>query len=232
MARHLFRGTLIRQSELFSALSPAQWEAVRRESTILSLKRDETLFAEREQADRFFMVARGMIRLFLLSEEGQEKVLRIITPGQTFGEALMFLEKNRYPVHAAALQDSDVYAFKNAVFLRVLRESPETAFRMLGLLSCRLQNQLQQIDGISLQKAPCRFVRYLLERVPAGVEGETEIILSIPKQVLAAHISVQPASLSRLLRKLSETGLIQVHGHAIHIPSVAKLRDQFASCQN
>ncbi|MEO5353997.1 MAG: Crp/Fnr family transcriptional regulator [Magnetococcus sp. XQGC-1] len=230
MARPVFKENIIRQSELFSALSPAQWDVIRKEATLLSLKRDEMLFSERDHADRFFMVASGMIRLFLLSDEGQEKVLRIINPGQTFGEALMFLKKNRYPVHAAALQPSDVYAFKCSAFLRVLRESTETTFRLLGMLSCRLQSQLQEIDGISLQSAPCRFVRYLLDQVPEGAQGPITVTLNIPKQVLAAHISVQPASFSRLLRELSERGLIAVDGHTIRILNVTALRNQFTSC--
>ncbi|MEO5363574.1 MAG: Crp/Fnr family transcriptional regulator [Magnetococcus sp. DMHC-8] len=230
MARPVFKETIIRQSELFSALSSSQWETVRRDAVILSLKRDAYLFAEREQADRFFLVAKGIIKLFLLSDEGQEKVLRIVNPGQTFGEALMFLQKNRYPVHAAALQPSEVYAFKSSVFLRILRESTETTFRLLGLLSCRLQSQLQEIDGISLQSAPCRFVRYLLDQVPDEALGEYKITLNIPKQVLAAHISVQPASLSRLLRELTERGLIRVDGHTICIINVGEMRARFTSC--
>ncbi len=230
MAPPLFKESLIRRSELFSALSPAQWETVRLEAKVLSMKRDEVLFAEQDQADRFFMVARGMIKLFLLSEEGQEKVVRIINPGQTFGEALMFLKETRYPLHAAALQPSDVYAFKSSVFLHVLRESTETTFRLLGLLSYRLQNQLQEIDGITLQRAPCRFVRYLLEQVPEGQQGQAEVTLNIPKQVLAAHISVQPASFSRLLRELSDKGMIRVEGNTIHITNVAELRNKYASC--
>ncbi|WP_193771005.1 Crp/Fnr family transcriptional regulator [Candidatus Magnetaquicoccus inordinatus] len=230
MARSSFKESIIRQSELFSALSPVQWESLRKEASIITLKRDEYLFAEHDAADRFFMVARGMIKLFLLSDEGQEKVLRIVNSGQTFGEALMFLKKGRYPVHAAALQTSDIYSFKCSVFLKILRESPETTFRLLGLLSCRLQSQLQEIDGITLQNAPCRFVRYLLEHVPEEQKGSAEVTLTIPKQVLAAHISVQPASFSRLLRDLAERGLIRVAGHTIHIPNVSNLRSQFGSC--
>ncbi|MEO5339373.1 MAG: Crp/Fnr family transcriptional regulator [Magnetococcus sp. MYC-9] len=228
MARPHFKESVIRQSELFSALSPVQWESVRRDASLLTLKRDETLFAEREQADRFFMVASGMIKLFLLSEDGNEKVLRILTTGQTFGEALMFLKKNSYPVHAAALQPSEIYAFRSSGFLRVLRESQETTFRLLGLLSCRLQSQLQEIDGISLQSAPGRLVRYLLEQVPEQEQGAFTVTLNVPKQVVAAHISVQPASFSRILRDLMSKGLIQVNGNIIDIPSVTALREYHA----
>lgn len=230
MSRPIFKDTLIRQSELFSALSPAQWETVRREASIISLKRGTSLFAHQDYADRFFMLASGQIKLSLLSEDGQEKVLRIIKPGQTFGEALMFMEKQHYPVHAFALRASEVYSFKNKVFLRMLRESPETTFRLLGLLSIRLQGQLQEIDGISLQSATCRFVRYLLDQVPEIQQGEAQVALGIPKQVLASHISVQPASLSRMLRTLNEKGLIHVSGSTIRIPDVSVLRNRYVTC--
>lgn len=230
MPRPFFNDAIIRRSELFSALSPSQWSVIRKSASVLSLKKDACIFAHRDRADRFFLLASGVVKLFLLSEEGQEKVLRIVKPGQTFGEAIMFLKKNHYPVHAITLQPSEVYSFRNDVFLRVLHESAETTFRLLGLLSLRLQSQLQEIDGISLQSATCRFVRYLLEQIPEIEQGPAQVALGIPKQVLASHISVQPASLSRMLRGLSEKGLIHVKGSRIDIPDVCALRGRYFAC--
>ncbi|MBF0161228.1 MAG: Crp/Fnr family transcriptional regulator [Magnetococcales bacterium] len=230
MVRSSFKEALIRRSELFSALSPVQWESVRKEAALLRLERHEYLFAQQDKADRFFMLASGTVKLFLRSEDGNEKVLRILSSGQTFGEALMFLEKTSYPVHAMALQESEVYAFKSSGFLRILRESPETTFRLLGLLSCRLQGQLQEIDSISLQNAPARFARYLVDQLPEQQQGEVVVTLNVPKQVVAARISVQPASFSRILRGFTKEGVIRVEGNTIHILNVAALRARVRSC--
>ncbi len=215
---------VIRKSELFSALLPAQWDAVRGEATVILLDPGDTLFTEHEMANRFFFVTRGLIKLTLLSQKKQEKVLRIVSPGQTFGEVTMFLKEERYPFNAIAIRSSSVYSFNISLFINIVRESEETTFRLLGLLSQRIQNLLQEVNGVTLLPASCRFVRYILKQIPDHEMHDYKITLNIPKAVLSAHISVQPPTLSRIMRWMSDGGLIQVNGPVIHVINVETLR--------
>jgi CRP-like cAMP-binding protein len=71
------------------------------------------------------------MRLFRLAADGDEKVIELIGPGQTFAEALLFMGTGRYPVCAAAVSPARLVAIDAADFAVMLRESPETCFALL-----------------------------------------------------------------------------------------------------
>lgn len=93
----------LRRALLLSRLSDEQLARVARHANHVRLDEGQMLFRQGDPAERFYLVIAGRLRLFRLSPDGGEKVIEIVAPGETFAEALMFLEAPRYPVCAAAL---------------------------------------------------------------------------------------------------------------------------------
>lgn len=211
-------------SPLFGGLSPAQRELLLCGTGPVELAAKQRLFGQGDPADRFYWVRSGMVKLSRLSPAGEEKVLELIAPGQTFGEAIMFMgsEGARYPVNAEAVEATEVIGFDNAAFLRVLRDSPETSLRLLAAMSKRLHSLVNEIDQITLQSATARLVDYLLAHTCE--DGET-LQLPAAKHVFASRISVKPETLSRLFSRLSEAGLITVRGAEIVVHDRIGLRN-------
>jgi len=203
---------IIEDIPLFEPLDAEQRRRVLDSARILHLGRGQTLFARGAPARRFYLVLEGNIKLYLLSPEGEEKVVEVMHPGQTFAEAAMFMEQEAYPVNAAALTDLRLAAFSNAVFVKLLRESPELALRLLGTLSRRLHGLLHQIDELALHDATRRLVAYLLT-LPRNAEDTID--LDLPKQVIAARLAIKPETLSRTLAALRERRLLAVEGDRI-----------------
>jgi CRP-like cAMP-binding protein len=203
---------IIEDIPLFEPLDAEQRRRVLDSARVLHLDRGQTLFARGTPARHFYLVLEGNIKLYLLSPEGEEKVVEVMHPGQTFAEAAMFMEQEAYPVNAAALTDLRLAAFSNAVFVQLLRESPELALRLLGTLSRRLHGLLHQIDELALHDATRRLVAYLLT-LPR--DAEDRIDLDLPKQVIAARLAIKPETLSRTLAALRERRLLAVEGDRI-----------------
>jgi len=88
---------------LLRPLSRDQLERIARHAVRFYLGDGESLFQQGDTAERFYLVTKGQIKLYRLSPEGNEKVIEIVTPGQTFAEALMFLNRPHYPVGATAI---------------------------------------------------------------------------------------------------------------------------------
>jgi CRP/FNR family transcriptional regulator, dissimilatory nitrate respiration regulator len=197
---------------LFEPLDAEQRRRVLESARVLRLERGQILFTRGDPAQGFYLVLEGTIKLYLLSPEGEEKVVEVMQPGQTFAEAVMFMEQEAYPVNAAALTNLRLAAFSNAVFIQLLRESPGLALRMLATLSRRLHGLLHQIDELALQDATHRLVAYLL-MLPREVEDT--IALDLPKQVIAARLAIKPETLSRTLAALRERQLLAVEGDRI-----------------
>ena len=104
--------TELRGAWLLSRLSDEQLARVARHAIRLRLKEDQMLFSQGDPAERFYLVLSGRLRLFRIALDGAEKVIEIVGPGQTFAEALMFLEEARYPVCASALDQVDLISFE------------------------------------------------------------------------------------------------------------------------
>ena len=123
-----------------------------------------TLFERGSTASHFYLLKSGQIKLFCLSEEGDEKVIEIINPSETFAEAIMFMPKQIYPVSAETLKNSEVYSFDMKKFRGLLENSKETCFRLLATMGKQLHSRISDINNLTLHNATYRLVIYLLEQ--------------------------------------------------------------------
>ncbi|MBK1654502.1 Crp/Fnr family transcriptional regulator [Allochromatium vinosum] len=204
----------LRRAPLLSRLEATQLQRVARNASRVKLNAEQLLFSQGDSATRFYLLLSGRMRLFRLSPEGAEKVIEIVSPGQTFAEALMFLNAPRYPVCSAALADSELIAIDSSDFAAMLRESVDTCFVLLGALSQRLRGLIGEIDDLTLHTATSRVARYLASRLPAGAQS---LELDVRKAVLASRLSVQPETFSRVIKSLSEQGIIRVEGNLVSV---------------
>lgn len=208
---------------LFARLTEAQLKRVVQRARILRLDEGQQLFAQSDTADRFFYVISGQIKLSRLSPEGNEKVIDIVTAGNTFAEALMFLEGPAYPVNATALAPTEVISIDSHDFANMLRDSIDTCFLMMGDMSQRLRGLIAEIDNLSLQSGTCRVAAYLLKMAP---EAADEFKLDIPKGVMASRLSVKPETFSRILRNLQDSGILSIKGAQVTIHDRDALEDR------
>ena len=113
----------LHQIPLFSALDEEQLESVLKHSRTISLKAKNILFEKGSEATHFYLLRAGEIKLYSLSEDGDEKVIEIIHPSQTFAEAIMFMPKQMYPVSAETLKESEICSFDMKHFRSFLENS-------------------------------------------------------------------------------------------------------------
>jgi CRP-like cAMP-binding protein len=172
-------------------------------------------------------VLEGRVKLFRISVDGQEKVVEIIQAGQTFAEAVMFMQHSVYPVFAETLAATHIVSIPNDLMLQVLSEHPKSCLHLLGHLSIRLHMRLGELETLTLQNATQRFALYLIQQLENRAAESADIDLMLPKHLIAARLSMQPETLSRLMARLRDEGLITITGRHIHIASVANLLARF-----
>src|SRR3990172_5618698 len=211
----------LRRAYLFADMADQHLATLIQGMLDIHLNAGDALFRHSQPAERFFFLRDGMIKLFRLSPEGDEKIIEIMQPGQTFAEAVMFMgTQGRYPVNAEAVSESRLYAIEQKAFLNLLRESSEATFGLLGSMSRRLHMLVNQIESLTLQNATYRLVAYLLEQIPRDVKTSPEVQLTTPKGVIASRLAIQPETLSRILAKLRSGGLIEMQGNHITVRDV------------
>jgi len=207
---------------LFNELAPADLDHIAQSTAEVEVGRGKMVFHRGEPCVGFHAVVYGQIKLALVSPEGAEKVVRIIGPGESFGEALMFMEKP-YIVSAQALSDSLLLHIpKDAVFAGIER-GPQLAYKMLGGLSARLHGLMRDVEAYTLHSGTQRVIGYLLG---GGLVKEGEPFrLEVSKAVIASRLSLTPEHFSRILHDLGARGLISVNGRQITLRDIGRLRD-------
>lgn len=214
---------LIARFPLFQGMAPAHLARIGAELKTLRLARGEVLFQRGDHPPGFYIVLEGQLKLGLTSPQGIEKVIDIVTPGKSFGEAITFLERPA-PVSAQATQNSRVVLIPRPTLFGLLQEDPAVARHMLASLSARMHQLVGSIEAISLLSGTQRLIGYLLQ-LSSQSPDPARITLHATKATIAALLNITPETLSRIMHRLSEAGLIAVYGKEIDILDLDGLRD-------
>ena len=215
----------LRNLPLFRDLSAGEVERIAASTSQVRMPAGSILFRKGDPCTGFHVVVYGQIKLAFGASDGSEKVVEILGPGQSFGEAVMFLDKP-YVVFAETLTDSLLLHVGRAVILQELERSPDFARRMLGGLAHRLHRIVGDLEGYSLKSGTQRVIGYLLRDVAGAQTGRTaEVTLPATKSVIASRLSITREHFSRILHELSDAGLIKVRGRDIRFLDIERLRN-------
>ena len=215
----------LRNLPLFRELAPEEIDRVSVGTRELRVKRGDILFQKGDPTRGFYIVVYGQVKLLFITPNGDEKVIEIMGPGQSFGEALMFMEKP-YIVTAHALADAMLLHVSKEVVFEEIDRDPKFARRMIAGLSRRLHHLISDVESYSLRSATQRVIGYLLQPDHDDDEGHgrTMVMLPAAKSVIASRLNITPEHFSRILHELTEAQLIEVTGRTVRILNMEKLR--------
>lgn len=216
---------LLAGSPLFSGLSPDELLRIAQSSALKNFAKGEMIFCVGEACKAFHIVVSGQVKLFVVSPSGQEKVIEIISPGQSFAEALVFLDKPHI-LNAQALADTVLVNVSKRGVVSEIEQDPHFALHMLAGVSRRLHGLIQDVEAYSLRNGMQRLIGYLLRDVEiAPASGENTITISLPasKATIASRLSLTPEYFSRVLHELEAQQLIAIDRRDIRILDVQKL---------
>ena len=206
---------LLAESILFSGLPEADLNALLSIAVEKSISSGELLFSEGDPANGFYVPIDGMIKVYKLSTEGKEQILHMFGPCEPIGEVPVF-SGQAFPANAEGVKKSRLLFFPREAFLNLITEKPSVALNMLAVLAQRLRHFTVQVENLSLKEVPARLAGYLL--LQSEEQENPEIVnLNISKGHLASFIGTIPETLSRMLKKMSGQGLIEVEGRKIKI---------------
>lgn len=205
---------LLARVPLFNQLDDVELAKVAAGTTEHHVRRGETVFHRGEPCNGFHIMVYGQVKLIAVSPAGAEKVVRLLGPGESFGEALMFLDQP-YILSAVALADSMLLTVDKSVLFAELAAQPMLARKMIAGLSRRLHAFVSDVQSYSLHSGTQRVIGYLLQGCEAA--GGPEVRLEVSKNVIASRLNLTPEHFSRILNDLSTKGLIKVNGRHITI---------------
>lgn len=213
---------LLSHAPLFQSLATEQLATIGSQVVEIRQEKGDTLFRAGETPSGFYFVAFGQMKLVVSSPLGDEKVLEIIGPRQSFGEAVMFLQRP-YPVTAIALAETWLLKISQQCVDELLATDPSFAKRMLAGLSFRLHSLVQDVESYSMRSSTQRVIGYLLQYCTD--DSASDIVLPTSKLIIASRLNLTPETLSRVFQELTRNRLIDVQGRSVHIPDPRRLRE-------
>jgi CRP-like cAMP-binding protein len=214
--------TFLARMPLFDAMSDEELAAIAEGTTEHHVERGDMIFQRGDPCTGFHLVIYGQVKLTAGSASGAEKIIELIGPGHSFGEAVMFMEKP-YFVSATALADTLLLHVTSAAVFAGIERDPRFARKMLAGLSRRMHGLVSDLASYALRSGTQRVIGFLLQDEATG-EGE-ELVLPVSKAVVASRLNLTPEHFSRILSDLSAHGLISVQGRHVTILNIDALRE-------
>lgn len=163
----------------------------------------QILIQQGEPSDFIFWVKTGQMRLVSFTEE-QMVTHYFVDAGEFFSESSLYFDS--YGCTAMAEMPTEIIAIPKEVFSTVLDQSPPLSAKYLATLTHRFQSVKTLLGLRGIRSARERLLHYLMQR---RSPGEDTIILEKPLKAIASELALTPESLSRLLTRLSNEGVIE-----------------------
>lgn len=173
----------------------------------LTVSKGEEIYAMDDSVDSLYVIHSGLVKIYRLSDTGKEQVLRVLRPGNFFGELALF-SNSPMTDFAEALEECTMCVFEGRAVRELMVKYPEISLKVLEELSRRLVRTEQLLEDISLHSVERRLAQALLDL--SGEDGEVELEMS--KKDLASQIGMTSETLSRKLTSFQEQGLIEQVG--------------------
>ncbi len=143
-------------------------------------ERKEIIFRQGDPADGVFYIQSGKIELSVVSLQGKERVIALLSAGDFFGEGCLAGQ----PLHMAsaiALAESTIFRIEKQTMIRVLRDEPALSEMFMGfLLSRNIQFEADLVDQL-FNSSERRLARLLLQL--ANLQRRTSRLLGKPEGI-------------------------------------------------
>ena len=180
-------------------------------------RRGATIARRGEAIPGVMALVEGSAKLSLRRNDSEEKVARILEPGQCFGHAAMLLERP-CPVDVVALSNCTVATIPPMPVLLLMEQHSAFAVAFARTLSERVLELVAELEASMQHSSLQRLACYLDSRAePAAEKGKWVVRLPATKSTIAARLGVKKETMSRMLRELASRSLIAVAGPEIAI---------------
>jgi len=214
----------LKKAPIFSGLDTQNLIKTAENCKQVDLQRSDILFQRGDESRGVYLVMSGQIKLALLSDQGDEKVIEIIASGMTFGEAVVLINKP-YPAYAMALMSTELLYIPKDIILSMVHNEPGFALSMLSGVSRRLHGVMKDLEMVTLHSSIQRVIGYLLSCIPEDTQTNSmQFKLPASKGIIASKLNLTPETFSRALHNLHRESLIEINGKYITICDLNALK--------
>jgi CRP-like cAMP-binding protein len=182
---------------------------------LVTLKKDQMLIQEGDPATDYLQVESGSVKMFIVSNEGQEFIQGIFTAGESFGEPAL-IGAFPYPGSAVAIVPSKIWKLPADYFFQMLKENFDLHMKMDQVLCQRLRYKSMVLSEISSHEPEHRIMsllRHFKSKNSSGLGGK--MIIPYTRQQLADMSGLRVETVIRTVKKMEKDKKLSLEGHKI-----------------
>lgn len=209
---------------VFASLSVQDQQRVEELARPTLLKVGEAAYRADEDLSQLMVVHSGRLKIFRLSADGSEQLIRVLGPGDFTGETSVFTGQ-RPDDYATALEECQLCVFRHDDLEGLIRRHPEIGLQLLSRVSARLSDTEHRLNSLTSRDVESRLADYLLGLSSTWRGGVATVTLPVAKKDVASLLDTTPESLSRALKSLAGQGLIVIGaGRSVSITQPDRLQ--------
>jgi CRP/FNR family transcriptional regulator, cyclic AMP receptor protein len=205
---------------LFARLNPAEQEKLGALMVRKKFKAQTAIFFQDDPSDSLYVVLSGSAKVFRTSEDGKDRILSVLRPGDAFGELAM-IEGLPRSASVEAVEETEMLSLSRHDFEAFARQHPEVLWRLLQTLCGRLRQVTEVVLDLSFRDVPYRVLQMLsqlLERHGEGGPDGWRIRIPLSAGELASMVGSNRETVSRMIETYERDGLVRREGQTWIVP--------------
>lgn len=196
---------ILRKVTLFKSLSDENLSLISTFTEEKLIPEGKEFISQGDLAQSAYMILEGGVRVFRVSEDGDEITLAILGPGEVVGE-MGIIDNHPRVASVSTIKNTKVLSLKRSDFLEMLKNHPETAASLLQTLAERVEETDERFEDLFSKSLEERTLKTL--EVLAPYFSDQTILLS--QEHLAAVIGATRARVTEVLNNLQRKGKVQL----------------------
>ncbi len=202
----------ISRINIFKTLSRKVLEKIAEVHVFRDFKKGETIFTPHDEEKYIYLIEKGEVEIYQLSDEGKKIIIERLSPGGIFGNTSLAPDISiEVEDFADAISDVRLCVVKKSDFVKILKEYPEVALNLIQELGEKLNEADSKIRDLALANAEIKLIHELI-RLSKKHGEKTNDSLRIEDRLtheeLAGMIGVSRETVTRAIQELKEKGII------------------------
>lgn len=206
----------LRENAYFSELTEPLLKEVAAHMQLREYQRGDVLFWEDDPCDGLHIIQSGSAKIYRLSPQGRQYIVRILQEGDTFAEVPAF-DGGMNPVNVDALETCRVWVIDSEKLRTLVAAHPVFAQKVLKNFGDMLRNLLRMVSEMAFYQVTHRLARLISEYPNEPRPHWTQ-------EQLAAQLGTVREVVARSLKELERSGAIRIEDRRIHIADDSVLR--------
>jgi CRP/FNR family transcriptional regulator len=198
----------------FQGLSDASLGELAAAMSLRKFERGESLFWEDDPCAGLHIIQTGSVKLFRISPQGRQHILRVLQEGETCNEVPAF-DGGANPVNVEALEETTAWVVETQAVRMLMRKDPEFMQKTVENLSKMMRHLVKMVSEMAFYQVTHRLARLISELPAHELSGESGARWT--QDQMAARLGTVREVVARSLRELERSGAIQMENRRIRI---------------